>query len=837
MSGPIQFVASDSLIVRFGETDLGSLFGSANVVYDQVQLNAWRIDMLFDIEEVRAEGLETDTGTVGLPQFTQDTETFIGKQLAFNLRTERGRVVEAQTQIQEGFVRADVVKATEDSTLFIRNGAYTTCPCVEDPSYSLRSNKMKIVNQKWIYTGPIQLFLFNIPTPLWLPFGFLPAQESRRSGPLPPTYGEDQFGFYLKDWGWYFAMNDYMDLQLQGSVWTRGSVEGSSLFRYARRYGFSGQLGVRYGRFPDGIKGDPRFGVTNTTSFRWNHTQTISPTASFDANVNLSSRSFLQGVSESYNDKVTQNIQSSMRYSKRWRARSLTVNTNHNQTVSTGAVTLGVPSVSFSQSSFKPFARSNRPPGSGERFYEKVTLSYSMSADNRFSFQPLADELLISAGDSAAIGIDWIDALLSQEDFVRATGQDERFAFKATHRIPVSAPFSVASLPLLGDFRMNLSPSLSYTEDWFVRTKRLVPDSTGALKTESVPGFFALRQYTASLSASSVFYGLFPVNVGPYRGVRHTVRPSLGFGYRPDFFDDRFGYTRTYTDAAGNEIPYAIVSGVSPGEQQALSFSIANTFETKRAAPDSVAAPGRAQPAIKLFDLNVASSYNLAADSLGFGNISLTGRTRLFGEVDVDFRSNFSPYRVDTIGALRNEYAFSTRTPLGRMTSASLTVRTSIRSQTTRGESRPLTTPRAGFAADPALSANPLSATIQQPFGGPVTDFAIPWSLSMDFTYGVNRTGLLSTKRAVVNANFDFSLTPNWKVSGRGGYDLERGQLSTTSLAVARDFDCWQMSFNWIPTGIYQSWGFDLHVKSSHLRDLLRVRQPKSDVRDRFGGL
>lgn len=836
LKAPIQFVASDSLIISFGDSDLGSLFGAATVDYDDVALQAWRIDLLFDIEEVQAEGLRTDTGVVGLPEFRQGDETFAGSRLAFNMRTERGRVVEARTQIQEGFVRADVVKATEDSTLYIRNGAYSTCPCIDDPSYSLRASRMKIVDQKWIYTGPIQLYLFNIPTPLWLPFGFLPAQESRRSGPLPPTYGEDQNGFYLRDWGWYFSMNDYMDLQLQGGFWTKGSVEGRALFRYARRYGFSGQIGLNLARFREGVRGDPTFGIRNTGSFRWNHSQTISPSANFDANVNLSSSGYLRGVSQDYSDRVTQTIQSSIRYSKRWRSRSLTVNANHRQVVSSGSVQLGLPNISFSQNSFKPLQRSNRPPGSGERFYEKLTVSYSSSIDNSFSFTPLSDEALISAGDSSAVSIDWIDALLSQADFERATGDNERFDFRATHRIPLSAPFSVSRLPLLGDFRMNLTPNLSYTENWYLRTEeRAFNDSTNSVEIGSTPGFFALRQYTASVSASSVFYGIFPVKVGAYQGLRHTVRPSVGFGYRPNAYSG--SNIRTYLDASGNEVEYAVVPGVSRGEQQSLTFSLANTFETKRLAADS-SASAQSRPT-KLLDLNVASSFNYAADSLGFGPVSLSARTRLLGQVDVDFRSSFSPYRIGETGQIKNEYAFGTSTPLGRLTSSSLTVRTSLRSKTTRGDSRPLTTPRAGFT-DPGGSiagSSVLGNSFQQPFGGPQTDFAIPWSLSLDFTYGLNKSGLTSNKRAVVNASFDFSLTPNWKVTGRGGYDLQNMELATTNLAIARDFDCWQMSFNWIPTGFYQSWGFDLHVKSSHLRDLLRIRQPKSDVRDRFGSL
>lgn len=837
---PVQFVAGDSLVLFIrGDDKTGVLFGNASVRMAGAQLNAYRIDILFGDDELHARGLRSDSGWVGKPEFLRGSDVFDGETLAYNLRTKRGRVVGAETRYEEGTIRGAVVKAREDSVIFIKDGIYTTCECAEDPSYSLRSSKMKLVNKKWIYTGPLQLYLFNIPTPLWLPFGFLPAQDTRRSGPLPPIYGEDEFGFYLRDWGWYFALNDYMDLQLQGGFWTRGSWESRTLFRYRKRYGFDGQLQVSIARFKTGEQDDPDFSIRNTGSFRWTHNQTLSPTASFNANVNFSSSSYLRGVSQNYDDRTRQTIQSTLKFLKRWRTRTLSLQTSHTQVLETDEVSLTLPSLTFSQSSFKPLMRSSRAPGVSERFYEKLTVSYNMSMNNRFSFRRRSDEELIAAGDSAAIDISWFDALTSRSDYRRATGLDEQFDFKASHRIPVSAPFSVQRLPLLGDFGINFSPSVNYTEDWFLNTdRRQLSDDSLSVETSSEPGFFALRQYSMSISASTIFYGLFPVKIGPYQSIRHTVRPNLSFNFRPDYFEDKYGYTRTYTDKNGEDVRYAIVNGVGRGLQQQLSFSVNNTFETKRVAVDSTqTAPGLAPRPVKLLDLSLSSSYNFAADSLKFGNILLNARTRLFGQVDVDFRSSFSPYKVSPDGLIRNEYAFSfPGKPLGRMTRADLTIRTSIRSG--RGDgSRPMTSPRAGYTNPLTDPFNPTSQFFRGTRPTDYADFSIPWSLSFDFTYGITRTGAASIRRAILNTTFDFSLTPNWKIASRTGYDFERNKLVTTTIAIARDFDCWQMSFNWIPFGDFQSWGFDLHVKSSHLRDLLRIQHPRSDVRNRFGSL
>lgn len=841
LTSPVTIVASDSLVFHLGgRARAGTLHGDASVEYEDAFLSAWQIDLLLAEEELHARGLRADTGWVGKPMIRQGEDEFTGSELAFNLQTQRGRVVGAQTRYEEGFIAADVVKALEDSTLFIRNGIYTTCECVEDPSYSLRATKMKMVDRKWIYTGPIQLYLFNIPTPLWLPFGFLPAQDNRRSGPLPPTYGEDEFGFYLRDWGWYFAMNDYMDLQLQGGFWTRGSWEMRSLYRYRKQYAFDGQLRVDYGRFRNGERGDPGFSVRRTGSFRWTHNQTIGQRTNFNANVNLSSSSYLRAVSQDYDDRVRQDIQSSLKFTKRWDGQNLSVQASQRQQLATGQVSLTLPSLSFSQRSFKPFERQQRLPGSREGIREKLTVSYSASVNNRFNFVPLPDDELLARGDTLAADISWLDAAVSASDYRRATGNDVQYDFQASHRIPISAPFTVRRLPLLGNLNLNLNPNFTYTEDWYLRTERRGIDSeTGSLATTTDPGFFALRQFSSSVSASTVFYGLFPVEAFGFRGLRHTVRPNVGMTFRPDFYGDKWGYTREYTNSSGSPVEYPIVSGVGRGKQQALTFSLNNTFETKRIPADSLSnnAASLANRAIKLFDLNVSSSYNFAADSLRMADLSLSARTRILGNVDIDLRSSFSPYEINENGIRTTESAFSLGSPLGRMTSTNVTLRTSLRSKRGAGD-RPITTPRGGMIQPTGgLSPNGSSTFLQNDYATAGADFSIPWSLNLDFSYGVTKPGTTAIRRAILNASVDFSLTPNWKVASRTGYDFEQKRMATTNVTLARDFDCWQMAFNWVPFGLYQSWGFDLHVKSGHLKDLLRIRQPKSDVRDRFGSL
>ncbi len=828
------FSARDSLVLIFDEDegDVATLYGEADVDYEEANLTAYRVAILLEEDELHAAGLPVDTGVIGLPRFQRGTgEGFTGRELAYNLRTERGRVVQARTNIQDGFIEGEVVKVLADSTVYIQDGAYTTCDCPpgETPSYSLRSTQMKQQDQ-WVYTGPLQLFLFSIPTPLWLPFGFLPATEGRRSGPLPPSYGRsNQLGLYLRDWGWYWAISNYMDFQIRFGIWSQGSWQVNPRFRYAKRYRYSGNLMVDYMSKRSGQPIDADYQALRNVSIVWGHRQTINPSSDFNANVNLTTLNYLRTISEDYEDNVRNTTNSSITYNKNWgRERSLRVNLSQQQNFSTGEARLTLPNLSFSQSSIQPFARSERGPGEEERWYERITTSYRGSLQNDYRFDPLPVDTLLARGDTAAAGITWYEALVSPDKYRRATGDPTPFNFSATHDIPVSASFTVNQLPLTGTpLQLRLTPRFSYQEEWFIQTRREGVDLSDSTRTErTVPGFFALRTFSLGVGANTSIYGLFPVRIGAFRGLRHVMRPSLSFSYQPDFYGDFWGYTRTYENVEDETVRYGIVRGVPRGEQRRLSFSLSNDFATKRVRIDST---GQEQSrSIKLLDVDLSTGYNFAADAFKLSDISLRTRTDLLERFDLSLNATFSPYvyedgqRVDRY--IINEPGLE----VVRLTQLSFNTRTSFQGGEEGAGARrgrqPVGLPPPGA---PGSFGVPLT--------NPYADFSIPWSLDLGFSYNYRSTAR-TAHSAILNADFSFNLTPKWKLSGNTGYDFTDGELSRTQVNVLRDLGCWQMSFNWTPFGTYQRYGFSLYVKSGQLSRLLRLDLPSSGVRDQFAG-
>lgn len=831
----VRYTASDSLRITFADPDTTAvdarpddrayLYGDVEAQYESATLNAGLIELWFAKQEMRALTVEDDSGKVQIPSFSDGDESFTGREFVYNLDAQRGRVVGARTQVEDGYILGGIIKQRDAHVIYAQDAAYTTCS-LDHPHYALHTNKMKVVDGDWVYTGPVGLHILGIPMPVWLPFGFFPAAEGRRSGPLAISYGEDRdaFGFYLENVGWYWAISDHFDALVRGKIGTLGSYQIDTRFNYVRRYNYDGSLNLSYARLRRGESTDPDFAVGQTYRVRWNHSQTFTPNTRLSGSVDLTSNS-QRFLSEQFDDRVTQTSTSTISFHHNWprSGRSLSLDSRLTQQLSTGGVDMTLPSLTFSQQRLFPFRR-NRLAGRSEAWYEKIGVSYTGSLTNTYQFTPLADSVLTG---TPFMDVSWVNALFSQTDFEGATGREFRFTPRVQHSIPVNASFSVNA-----PFRLNWSPSIRYTENWYSRFDQRSLDSTGAVLTNKVAGFTAIRRVNLGLSANTEFYGTFPLQIGPLDGFRHIVRPQLSFSYEPDYSAAPFNYFRTLTDTTGQEIEYPIINGIPGRRTQRLGFSLGNVFQTRLARTDSTGEVSRRT--IQLFSLGLRSAYDFAAEERPLSDVTLDLTSQL-DRYRMRLDATFSPYALDESGILSNDLYYDvTGAPL-RTTRINFSTGATFRSSSEGGGR--YSGPPPGFEApynyDPAFPE--YGAT---PNG--VVDYDIPWSLSVDFTYGfLPGFGEIDDQHNAILSisNFDLSLTPNWKITGRTGYDFEQGRLSTTQISVLRDLHCWEMRFNWIPFGDFSSFNFSIYVKGGHLRDLLRLDLPRSDAPSRFGDL
>ena len=99
----------------------------------------------------------------------------------------------------------------------MKRAKFTTSENIENPEYYFLLRKAKIVPGKKVVTGLTNLFIADVPTPIGLPFAFFPLSQTRTSGVLFPTFGEqNDRGYFLQNGGYYFAISDYFDLAALG---------------------------------------------------------------------------------------------------------------------------------------------------------------------------------------------------------------------------------------------------------------------------------------------------------------------------------------------------------------------------------------------------------------------------------------------------------------------------------------------------------------------------------------------------------------------------------------------------------------------------------------------
>jgi len=125
------------------------------------------------------------------------------------------------------------------------------------------------------------------------------------------------------------------------------------------------------------------------------------------------------------------------------------------------------------------------------------------------------------------------------------------------HSIPVSASFNLFNY-------INISPSFNYTEKWYFKKQEYQwnPTTNQTDTLASDYGFYRLYNYTASVSASTTLYGMYDFTKKrrdrKIQAIRHTITPSIGFSFAPDFSDPRYGYYLTrQTDSTGRFTTYS----------------------------------------------------------------------------------------------------------------------------------------------------------------------------------------------------------------------------------------------------------------------------------------
>lgn len=835
IDAPVDYECTDSLVYD-AETRLVHLYGKAQVKYMDMTLNAAKITMNMDSSMVRAAG-ERDTAGIlqDKPVYSQGSDNYHSELMAFNFKTKKGYITNVETTQGDGFMQSQHSKRAADGTLYLEHAKYTTCDA-KHPHFYIALSRAKVRPGKESVFGPAYLVVADVPLPLAVPYGFLPFNKKYSSGFIMPSYGDETSrGFYLRDGGYYFAINDYMDIKALGEIYTKGSWGLSAETNYRKRYRYNGNFYVSFLRTVDGEKNMPDYAVTKSLKVQWTHSKDAkaSPNTTFSARVNFASENYERSNLESmYNPLAyTQSTRaSSVSFSHTFPSIGLNIagSTNLTQSLRDSSVSMTLPDLSISLNRFYPFRRKHQ--AGKERWYEKISMSYTGSLSN--SINTKEDKLFKSN-----LVKDWRNGM--------------------QHRIPIDATFQVFKY-------INISPQFSLRDIMYTnRVMRSWDETTQKEVADTTYGFYNLYDWSLGVSANTTLYGFYK----PWRklfgdkiiAVRHVFKPSVSFSYAPDFTSSHYGYQRTYvkTDANGevSTVTYSPYSGgiysyPSGTKQGMITMSVSNNVEMKVKSDRDTTGERK----ISLIDeLYGALSYNMAAETRPWSNLNTRIRLKLTKNYTFSMAAVFATYAYafDKNGRVvtsdRTEWSYGR---FGRFqgmsqnlsytfnneTLSKLFSRRSDRSTASNDETDTDTDTDAEDAnIDPDLR-NAKKGGKQKKQKAKVDEdgylrFSLPWSFTV--SYGISMAEDRSKQINVRRMRYPYSFTQTmnfsgylriaegWNISFTSGYDFNYHELSMTTASVSRDLHCFEMSCS-VVLRPYSSFNFTFRARANELADALK---------------
>ncbi len=825
LDNQVVFSSKDSMVMV--GRDMTYMYGDGQIDYGDLKLTAEDIELDMNKSEVYAVGVEDSVGDVkGAPVFEEAGTAYESGTMRYNFKSKRGYITNVITQQGEGFLNGGTTKKTDGEDFYVENGRYTTCDDHECPHFYLQLTRAKVRPKKNIVTGPAYMVLSGLPLPLAIPFGYFPFSDSYASGVIVPTFGDDyNRGFYLSDGGYYFAINDNIDLALTGEIYTKGSWGLSAQSTYAKRYKYNGRFNINYLKTINGEKGDPDYSTATNFQVLWSHSQDAkaNPNMTLSASVNFTTSGYSRSsVNSYYSSAFTENTKSStvnMTYripNSKWQ---FSTSLNVSQRTQDSTLAVSFPNVNVSMSQTYPFKR--KKAVGDEKWYEKIRMSYSGQLQN---------------------------SLTAQQDvfFKKSLIKDWRNGMK--HNIPISATFNLFKY-------FNLTPSINVTDRMYTtKIRREWDPAKSAEIADTTYSFYNVWDFTSSVSLDTKIYGFFqplPFLGDKVKMIRHVLTPTVSFSYAPDFSSPWFGYydQYSYIDPNGKQqtrkyslFPNSLYGVPGQGKTGSVSVSLANNLEMKVKTNDSIG-----EKKVSLIEnFTVSQSYNFAADSLNWSNINTSILLRLTKQFNLNLSATWDVYTYQLNAAGNpvrvNIPRWKAGKGIGKLSSTGTSFSYTFNNETfKRGDKKDADKNNKNGSSrndDSDYNNSDGGGRPHGPRDGNNNDnleldedgyvrWSVPWSLtfnySINYSYGdFNYEKMEYNGKITQNLSLSGNIRPtkNWEFSATASYDFQQHKLAYMNLNVSRDLHCFTMRASVIPVGPYKSYNFHISVKSSLLSDL-----------------
>ena len=836
LESPVKYTAKDSM-VYFADTKTAHLYGTSSIDYENMNLKSDKIYMSLDSSLVRATGSADSTAENGIrnkPVFYMGKDTYESDTMAYNFKSKRGLIRDVYTEQQEGYLKGEKAKRDSSGVIYLKHGRYTTCDDPH-PDFYIALSRAKVRPGKDVVFGPAYLVVADVPLPLAIPYGFFPFSKKYSSGFIMPSYGDEQNrGFYLRDGGYYFAINDKMDLKLLGEIYTRGSWGVSVTSNYKKRYRYNGNFLFSYQNTKTGDKGMPDFQENTSFKLQWRHTQDqkANPFSTLTASVNFATTSYERNnLTSMYNPQaMTQSTRtSSVNWSTNFSSigMSLSAEANVAQNMRDSMVSLTLPNLNINIANFYPFRR--KKMAGEERWYEKISVRYTGQLKNSLD----AKEDKVFKSDLVK---DWRNAM--------------------SHQIPVQANFTVFDY-------LTISPSFHFTDRMYTnKIMRSWDEDEQVEVADTTYGFYNVYNWNVNLSLTTKLYGFWTPNKKIFgdkiQTIRHVMTPTVTLQYAPSFAASHYGFwdTYQYTDANG-EVHLKEYSPFSHGlfgtapntRSESITMQLSNNIEMKvKSDKDST---GYKKLSV-IDELGFSLSYNAATDWHRWSDLSMNLRLKWWKSFPINISSRFAMYAYEFNEAGRPVIGNHTEIGKGRMPrfqGFNMNIPLTLNPENLKkwfggGEDEDEEEYDDGEGIDTNIETNidddmergkhaakKKSGNIAETDADGYMRFNMPWSLT--FGYGIsmreNTAGRFNKKRMrypykysqTLNISGNVRLSDGWNINFSSGYDFDAHEMSMTVASLSRDLHCFNMSAS-VVLHPYTSYNFTFRCNASTLTDALK---------------
>jgi hypothetical protein len=777
------------------------LYGNAKVETEGLLITAGYILLDLEANEISAKyRYDKDSNKVEFPVFTDGGESITCHTLKYNTKTKKGFLEELGIKQDEFYFHMETAKRHPNEEIHLLKGRLTTCD-LEEPHYHFQLSKGVIVPNERIVTGPMNLWVNGIPTPLGLPFAFIPTKEQKKNGLLFPEFVPlSNYGFGVQNLGYYFPINDQLQTAVYANLYSRGSWGLRNDLDYSKRYGFSGRISVGFQQFNVGF---PTNDKKNKFSVQWSHRKApkSNPFWSFSSSVNFisdnTSKNNLDPINPEY---FTNSFNSDININRSFPGKpfNMGMKISMRQNSIAKNIALVSPVLNANLTRVFPFKNAFKTSDKNwKKTVERIGVTYNLEGQNRSNF---SDQLL-SKGDFSGISQQFMNGL-SQSMTIQTT----------------SGLFGNA---------IKINPTINYGNKInFQQIQKIYDPFANKAQNDTLQQFGMAHEMNISVNMTSVIYSYYQFIGKNKPKLRHLITPSVGFRYVPQFNQ----LVQANVGVNQSSIKYSPFesSVYSVGNTQKaalLNFGVNNTMELKVKSDKDTLSGFRK---IRLIDqLSLNGNYDFMKDSMRLSNIALNLRISPADWINFVSGANFSPYAWDASGKTLKDYALSKQQGLGRFLGTNLTTSVTIAPKKSREKVANTTTSinEQNWNSDFNYYAlHPERAIF----------FDIPWKMSLSHVYTINVNQSISntntakyTFAQTLVVSGDISMTKRWNISGNLNFNLQEFRLTNAYFSLNRNLHCWALSFYYVPVGGNKSFLFSIRNTSSIFKDAkIEIRKP-----------